>query len=83
MEQPIAMSTGIIIPPGDIKSNGLRDVELVEKTAHHVALNGSEFEQMILEREQHKMEFAFLLRDNPYRSYYDHMVGDYSKKIMQ
>lgn len=66
---------GIIIPPGEIK-------KMVEKTAYHVARNGSEFEKALIEMEQHKPEFSFLLKDNPYRSYYDHMVAEYSKKLL-
>lgn len=33
---------GIIIPPGEIK-------KMVEKTAYHVARNGSEFEKALIE----------------------------------
>lgn len=66
---------GIIIPPGEIK-------KMVEKTAAHVAKNGSEFEQALIEIEQNKPEFSFLKRENPYRAYYDHMVAEYSRKLI-
>lgn len=35
-----------------------------------------------MEMELNKPEFAFLKRDNPYRAFYDHMVAEYSKKMM-
>jgi hypothetical protein len=38
---------------------------------------------MILDRQQHNAEFTFLQKDNPYRAYYDHMVADISKKMLQ
>lgn len=66
---------GIIIPPGVIK-------QTADKTAQHVAKNGSEFEKALIEMEQNKPEFAFLRKDNPYRAYYDHLVADYSRKLM-
>jgi splicing factor 3A subunit 1 len=48
-----------------------------------VALNGSEFEKILIEREQHKPEFAFLRTESPYRAYYDHRVAEISKKMIQ
>jgi hypothetical protein len=48
-----------------------------------VALNGSEFEKILIEREQHKPEFAFLKPDSPYRAYYDYKVAEISKKMIQ
>lgn len=65
----------MIVPPGDIK-------KMVEKTAYHVAQNGSQFEKALFEIEQNKPEFSFLHKDNPYRGYYDHMVSEYSKQLM-
>jgi hypothetical protein len=53
----------------------LVDSELLEKTAEHVAHNGSEFEKILMQREQHKQEFAFLKHESPYRAYYDHHVA--------
>lgn len=38
---------------------------------------------MILERQQHNAEFAFLQKDNPYRAYYDHTVAEISRKLLQ
>lgn len=38
---------GVIIPPGEIK-------KMVQKTAIHVAKNGSEFEKALIEIEQNK-----------------------------
>lgn len=35
-----------------------------------------------MEMEAHKPEFAFLKKENPYRAFYDHMVAEYSKKLM-
>lgn len=66
---------GMIIPPGEIK-------KVVEKTALHVAKNGSQFEKALIEMEQHKPQFSFLLKENPYRPFYDHMVAEYSRKLM-
>lgn len=45
---------GLIIPPPDIKSTLFIIIEFLEKTAEHVALNGSDFEKILIEREQHK-----------------------------
>ena len=66
---------GIIIPPGEIK-------KMVEKTASHVAKNGSQFEKALIEIEQNKPQFSFLKKENPYRAYYDHMVAEYSRKLL-
>lgn len=63
------------------KVHQLSIIELAEKTAEHVATNGSEFEKMLIEREQHKAEFAFLQPNSPYRAYYDHKVSEISKKL--
>lgn len=56
---------------------------MLEKTAEHVALNGSDFEKILVQREQFKPEFAFLKIDSPYRPYYDHQVAKTSKKLLE
>lgn len=48
-----------------------------------MAHNGSEFEKILIQREQHKPEFAFLKPESPYRAYYDHKVAEVSKKLLQ
>ena len=48
-----------------------------------MATNGLAFEKVLVDREQHKPEFAFLKTDSPYRPYYDHRVAEISKQLLQ
>uniref|UniRef100_A0A0G4F3Q9 SURP motif domain-containing protein n=1 Tax=Chromera velia CCMP2878 TaxID=1169474 RepID=A0A0G4F3Q9_9ALVE len=62
---PTASKFGIIFPPPDIQN-------VIEKTASFVAKNGDAFESRIIqERQGDQQKFGFLMKNNPYRPYYE------------
>lgn len=48
-----------------------------------MANNGEEFESLVYEQEQSNPKFIFLHKDNPYRPFYDYMVNEYRKKLLE
>eukprot|EP00397_Hematodinium_sp_SG-2012_P025264 GEMP01026375.1.p1 GENE.GEMP01026375.1~~GEMP01026375.1.p1 ORF type:complete len:666 (+),score=175.78 GEMP01026375.1:267-2264(+) len=67
---PVSGGVGIIIPPVDIRG-------IIDTTAQFVAKMGPEFESRVLQ-EQNTPKFAFLLKKNPFRAYYEFKVKEFS-----
>jgi len=63
-------STGVIIPPPDIKT-------VIDRTADYVAKNGEKFEQLIMKAESSNRKFDFLkYEDDPFRPYYQKKLSE-------
>jgi len=63
-------TTGIIIPPPEIKN-------LIDKTAKSVAQKGPELEELVKKNFADNPKFSFLDFGDPYRPYYDQKVEEY------
>lgn len=64
---------GIIYPPPELRN-------IVDKTAHFVARNGTELESRIRQHEAGNPKFDFLKPQNPYNAYYLHKVMEFTEK---
>jgi splicing factor 3A subunit 1 len=66
------VSIGVIYPPPELRT-------VVDTAAQYVAKNGEEFEKKILKNEGSKTKFGFVLKENPYHSYYKMRIEDFTK----
>jgi splicing factor 3A subunit 1 len=66
------VSIGVIYPPPELRT-------VVDTAAQYVAKNGEEFEKKILKNEGSKTKFGFVLKENPYHSYYKMRIDDFTK----
>jgi hypothetical protein len=66
----MSASTGVIIPPPDIKN-------LVDKTAKTVAQRGPELEELVKKNFIDNPKFSFLKYNDPYRPYFDQKVQEF------
>lgn len=66
----MSVSTGVIIPPQDIKN-------LVDKTARTVAQRGPELEELVKKNFIDNPKFSFLKYNDPYRPYFDQKVQEF------
>ncbi|PIA15805.1 Surp module, partial [Coemansia reversa NRRL 1564] len=60
----------MIYPPIDIKT-------IADKTAEHVAKSGEAFQQLIRDKYQGNAKFSFIYPNDPYFTYYEHMVEQF------
>jgi splicing factor 3A subunit 1 len=47
-----------------------------------VAKNGSNFEDLVLQKELQNPKFCFLRRGDSYRAYYEHKVAEYARGLV-
>ena len=47
-----------------------------------MAKNGSNFEDLVLQKELNNPKFCFLRRGDPYRAYYEHKVAEYARGLV-
>jgi hypothetical protein len=66
----MSVSSGVIIPPQDIKF-------LVDKTARTVAQRGHELEELVKKNFIDNPKFSFLKYNDPYRPYFDQKVQEF------
>ncbi|VEL10655.1 unnamed protein product [Protopolystoma xenopodis] len=71
-DKPITPKIGIIYPPPEVRN-------IVDKTASFVARNGPDFESRIRQNEINNPKFNFLNPVDPYHSYYQHKVRDFTE----
>ena len=48
-----------------------------------MAKNGSNFEDLVLQKELSNPKFCFLQRGNTYRAYYEHKVAEFARGLVE